>query len=149
MNRWMDTEGVAHIYKGILLNHKKERNNAMCSNLDGPRDYHTKWSKPEKDKYHMISLIKKESEITQPCPILCDPMDCRLPDSSVYGIFQAKILEWVAISFSRGFSWPRDRTCVSHTAGSLFTIWATREVYITYMWNLKYDTNEFIYKTDS
>ena len=44
------------------------------------------------------------------CPIPCDPMDCSPPGSSVHGIFQARILEWVAISFSRGSSWPRDQT---------------------------------------
>ena len=53
----MDKEDVVHIYNGILLSHIKEWNNAICSNMDGPRDYHTKWSKPEKDKYHMILLI--------------------------------------------------------------------------------------------
>ena len=42
------------------------------------------------------------------CPVLCDPVDCSLPGSSVHGILQARIQEWVAISFSRGFSWPRD-----------------------------------------
>ena len=42
------------------------------------------------------------------CSTLCDPVDCSLPGSSVHGIFQARILEWVAISFSRGSSWPRD-----------------------------------------
>ena len=47
------------------------------------------------------------------CLALCDPMDCGLPGSSIHGIFQARILEWVAIPFSRGSSWPRDRTCVS------------------------------------
>ena len=47
--------------------------------------------------------------------------------SSIHGILQAKILEWFAISFSRGSSWPRDWTQVSCTAGRLFTIWATRE----------------------
>ena len=47
------------------------------------------------------------------CPALCDPMDCSTPGSSVRGIFQARILEWVAISFSRGSSWPRDWTQVS------------------------------------
>ena len=46
----------------------------------------------------------------QACPTLCDPMDCSLPGSSVNGIFQARILEWVAISSSRGSSRPRDRT---------------------------------------
>ena len=42
--------------------------------------------------------------VTQSCPILCDPMDCSPPDSSVHGILQARILEWVAIPFSRGSS---------------------------------------------
>ena len=54
MNRWMDKD-VVHIYNGILFSHKKEWNNAICSNMDGPRDYYTKWSQTEKDKY-MISL---------------------------------------------------------------------------------------------
>ena len=45
--------------------------------------------------------LKKESEVAQSCPILCDPMDCSLPDSSVHGMLQGKILEWVAISFSK------------------------------------------------
>ena len=43
----------------------------------------------------------RESEVAQSCPTLCDPMDCSLPGSSVHGIFQARVLEWVAISFSR------------------------------------------------
>ena len=55
-------------------------------------------------------------------------MDCSLPGSSVWGIFQARVLEWVAISFSRGSSQPRDWTWVSHIAGRCFTVWATREV---------------------
>ena len=50
----------------------------------------------------------KESEVTQSCPTLCDPMDCSLAGSSVHGIFQARVLEWVAISFSRRSSRPRD-----------------------------------------
>ena len=49
----------------------------------------------------------------------CDPMDCGLPCSSGHGIFQARILEWVAISFSKGSSQPRDQTCISCTAGGL------------------------------
>ena len=60
--------------------------------------------------------------VTQLCQTLCDPMDWRLPGSSVCGILQARILEWVAIYFSRGSSQPRDRTKVSYTAGRLFTI---------------------------
>ena len=69
------------------------------------------------------------SEVTQSCPTLCDPLDCSLPGSS-HGIFQARVLEWVAISFSRGSSPPRDRTWVSRIVGRSFTIWATREVVI-------------------
>ena len=49
------------------------------------------------------------------------------PGSSVHGILQARILEWVAIPFSRGFSWPRDWTQVSCIAGRFFTVWAIRE----------------------
>ena len=58
---------------------------------------------------------------------LCDPMDCSLPGSSVHGIFQAIVLEWTAISFSRGSSQPRDWTWASCTAGKFFTVWATRK----------------------
>ena len=71
---------------------------------------------------------ESESEVTQSCPTLCDPMDCSRPGSSVHGIFQAIVLEWIAISFSRGSSQPRDWTQVSHTVDRRFTIWATREV---------------------
>ena len=68
------------------------------------------------------SLIKERgSEVVQSCPTLCDPMDCSLPGFSIHGIFQARILEWFAISFSRGSSWPRNRTRVSWAAGRLFT----------------------------
>ena len=71
---------------------------------------------------------ESESEVAQSCPTLCDPMDCSLPGSSIHGIFQARVLEWVAISFSRGSSWPRDRIRASRIAGRRFTVWATREV---------------------
>ena len=64
----------------------------------------------------------------QSCPTLCDPMVCSLPGSSVPGILQARILEWVALSFSRRSSQPRDWTWVSRIVGRHFTIWATREV---------------------
>ena len=74
-----------------------------------------------------IKKVESESDVTQSCPTLCDPMECSLPVSSVHGIFQTRILEWVVISFSRGSSQPRDWTLVSHIANRLFTIWATRE----------------------
>ena len=57
--------------------------------------------------------------VTQSCPTLCDPMDCSPPGSSVHGIVPARILEWVAMPFSRASSQPRDRTQVSCTAGAI------------------------------
>ena len=54
-------------------------------------------------------------------------MDCSLSGSFLHGILQARILEWVAISFSRGSSWHRDQTQVSHIAGRDFNLWATSE----------------------
>ena len=65
--------------------------------------------------------------VAQSCLSLCDPLDCSSPGSSLHGIFQARILEWVAISFSKWSSPPRDQTCVSCIAGGFFTIWATRD----------------------
>ena len=58
----------------------------------------------------------------------CDPMDCSLPGASVHGMLQARALEWVAISFSRGSSWPRNQTQISWIAGRLLTNWAISEV---------------------
>ena len=68
----------------------------------------------------------KESEVAQLCLTLCDPTDCSLPGTSVPGIFQAIVLEWIAISFSRGSSQPRDRTQVSHIVDRRFTLWASQ-----------------------
>ena len=65
--------------------------------------------------------------ISQLCPTLCNSMDCSPSGSFVHGILQARILESVALSFSRGSSQNKDWTQVSHIAGKLFTIWATRE----------------------
>ena len=65
--------------------------------------------------------------LAQSCPTFCDPMDCNLPDSFMHRILQARILEWVAIYFSRGSSPPRNRTRVSPIAGRFFAIWDTRE----------------------
>ena len=62
------------------------------------------------------------------CVRLWDPMDCNLPGSSVHGILQARILEWVAMTSSRGTSWPGDQThvfCASSIAGRFFTCWAS------------------------
>ena len=76
----------------------------------------------EREREREVHKVKSLS-----CVWLWDPMDCSLPDSSTHGIFQARILGLVAISFSRGSSRSRDQTWVSHTAGRLFTNWATRD----------------------
>ena len=70
---------------------------------------------------------RKKESVVQSCPTLCNPTDCSPPGSSVHGIFQARVLQWVTISSSRGSSRPRDWTQVSHIAGRRFTVWATRE----------------------
>ena len=67
--------------------------------------------------------------VAQSCLTLCDPMDYSPPGSSVHGILQARILEWVAISFSRGSSQPRDQTGISCIVDSFFTIWTTGEAF--------------------
>ena len=66
--------------------------------------------------------MKSESEITQSSPTLCNPMDCSLPGSSVHGIFQAIVLERIAVSFTRGSSQPRDRTRVYRIVDRRFTV---------------------------
>ena len=65
--------------------------------------------------------------VTQSCLTLCDPVNYSPLGSSVHGILQARILEWVAIPFFTKYSWPRDRTRVSCIAGRFLTIWAFRE----------------------
>ena len=75
--------------------------------------------------------MKVKVKVVQPCLTLCGPMDYR-----VHGILQARIMKWVAFSFSRGSSKPRDWTQVSHIAGRFFTSWATREVMIRYYYSL-------------
>ena len=71
-----------------------------------------------------IGNIPQHVKVAQLCPTLYDPMGY-----TVYGILQARILEWVAIPFSKGSSQPRDQTQVSLIAGGFFTSWATREVH--------------------
>ena len=120
---WMDTKQVPYIFC-LQETHLK------------PSDTYRLKVGSEK-RYSMQS--EGESEAAQSCLTLCDPMDYSLPGSSVHGILQARILEWVAISFSRGSSQPRDRTQGSNPGiepgspalyADVFTIWATREVTI-------------------
>ena len=79
-------------------------------------------TRPDSTDYTRVKVL-----VAQLCLTLHDPMGCSPPGSSVHGILQAKILEWVAIPFSRASSQSRDQTQVSHIAGGLFTILAIRE----------------------
>ena len=72
-------------------------------------------------------VVLRNVSVGQSCLTLCDPMNCTLPGSSVHGVLQARILEWVVIPFSRGSYQSRDGTWVSHIASRFFTIWTTRE----------------------
>ena len=76
--------------------------------------------KETKIKYILLQIAM--CLVAQLCPILCDPKDCSPPVSSVVGILQARILEWVAMPSSRETSQPRDGTQVSQIAGGFFTV---------------------------
>ena len=82
--------------------------------------------------FHLAQCFQSFSTLSsllgaKSCPTLCNPMDGSSPGSSVPGILQVRILEWVAIPYSRGSSWPRDKIWVSCIAGRFFTVWGTRE----------------------
>ena len=86
--------------------------------------------------YHCY-FIHVLSELSQSCPTLCDPMDCSLSGSSVHGIFPARVLEWIAISFSRGPSRPRNQTWVSCIADGCYTMGAIGEAQLIHVYELK------------
>ena len=87
----------------ISLKHTVDRVTCWLNHLMG--------SQPQNKKSKLLCSV---CSVAQSCPTLCDPMDCSPPGFPVHGIFQARILEWVAISFSRGSCQPRDRTHVSY-----------------------------------
>ena len=110
--------------------------------------------------------VKIESEVAQSCPTFSDPMDCSLPGFSVHGIFQARVLEWGAIAFSIfwgpfkievAYRKEWNNAICSNMDGPRddYTKWikSGRERQtscdITFMWNLKCDTYELIYKTET
>ena len=119
------------------LNNKQNKNtNPVISRQDDhltqPRQAEEKQTSKQKlstiSPYAKLSqvtgpILKSENEVAQSCLTLCNPVNCSLPGSSILGILQARILEWVAISFSRGSSRPRDQTQISCIAGRLFTLW--------------------------
>ena len=114
---------------------RKEEKRPMKTNskqLNGNRNIHInnylkyKWIA---GRFFTIRATREALLVIQLCLILHKSMDCSPPCSSVHGILQARILEWVAIPFSRGSSQCRDRTCISCITGRLFTAWATRDGY--------------------
>ena len=91
------------------------------------------------EKFNLIPLVWV-CMYAQLCPTLCSPMDCSLPGFPVHGIFQARVLEWVTLSSSRGSSPPRDQTCISCMsciAGRFFTSWAIGKALPVWQINIK------------
>ena len=115
MPEWL-THTHTHVVFQIILRSAEEFPN-----------YWTKSSFKSTLSDHVTAYIHLYVLIAQSYLSVFYPMDCSPPGSSVHGILQAKIFEWVAISFSRGSSQFRDQTPVSWTAGKFFTAWATRE----------------------
>ena len=119
--------------KGYPLQYSSLENSMDCI-VPGVAKSQTRLSNIFYNNFWLILTCTKRWGLTckwvlviQSPPTLCNPMDCSLPSSSVYGILQARILEWVVIPFSRGPSQTRGRVRVSCIAGRFFTIWATRE----------------------
>ena len=84
------------------------------------------WAIDPEKAFCSVCLCVCACSIARSCPTLCNPLDCSLSGFSVHGIFQASILQWVAISYSRGSSWPKAWTQVSCIVSRFFTFWATR-----------------------
>ena len=114
-------------FSSIKSSEKAMAPHSGCPILENPRDGGAWWaavhgvtqsrtqlkrlsSSSSSIKSHPFSKNKSVCLVAQSCPTLSNPVDCSPPGSSVHEILQARILEWVAISFSRGSSWPRDRT---------------------------------------
>ena len=129
---------------GILITSFSRQSDQMIkSNISNKWDerYHVPWHNAlktdtpgysDQEKSLNLSLTgvgvcSQSALVAQLCPALCNPMDCSLPGSSVHGILQARILEWVAIFFSRGSSPRRDRTCISCTGRRIPYYWTTWE----------------------
>ena len=102
--------------------------------------------------------MKSESEVTQTCLTLSDPVDCSPPGSSIHGIFQARVPEWGAIAFSameyysaikKSELMPLAATWMDLEIVTLNEVSQTqKEYHIAHMWNKKGGTNETIYKTE-
>ena len=113
---WFSSSLVHFLYSAACLflycTHKCQNTKAKDSVIQTPYNSET----------HLIWLFFGGGGlVTRSCPTLAIPMNCSPPGSSVHGISQARILEWVAFSSSRGSSWPRDGACFSFSADRVFT----------------------------
>ena len=120
---WLDFLAVQGTLKSLLQHIERHRHRKHVWIPGVERGSGMNWE----IKIHIyvhLCIKQTRSEVAQSCPTLCNPRDCNLPGSSVHGIFQARVLEWVVIFFSRGSSWPRGWTQVSYIAGRRFTVWA-------------------------
>ena len=120
----LDTTERLHFHFSLLCIGDGNGNPLQCSCLENPRDGGAWWAAiygvaQNRTRLMWLSSSSSSVLIAQWCRTLHNPMVCRPPGSFVHRILQARILEWVAISFSRGSSWPRDRTWVSLIAGRL------------------------------
>ena len=129
--RRKDQDAITHQLLG-----RKQNKNPVLYSLG-------RWGTLRKSLTH---LRKNYQDVAQSCPTLCDLMDCSLPVSSIHGIFQAWILEWVAISFSRGSSRLRDQTWVSRITGRRFTLLSHQRSPKEYIEILKIISSMFHFK---
>ena len=104
------SKSLFHIFKHVTLGHSSslsKRVLTILASLFFPVYYAANCFFPQ--------------QCVQPCLTICNPMDCSRPGSSVHGISQARMLKWLAISFSRESSQPRDQTLISYISGGFFT----------------------------
>ena len=114
------------IWSSFVLNYAGVNRLCPVTCISSNRKLPLIWHKSSlKHSSLLLSVFSPQSSL-----ILCNPMGCSPPGSSVYGILQARIPEWVAIPSSRGSSWPRNWTRVSYIASTFFTFWVTGKIFM-------------------
>ena len=128
------------MYRWLILLYSKTYHNIVKQLYTNEKEKKKTFVFQKRKRLYSLPILCPESVkvlVAQLCPTLCNPLYYNLPGSSVHGISQVRILEWVAISFSRESSWPRGRTHVSCIVGRFFTIWATGKPWLHphFYWN--------------